>query len=77
MQRFVDRNEYKNKNKNREYRENGRRENEVSREEIKEFKNNNFIDFSKVNCFKYRQKKHYVRDCILSGFVKKSKKNSN
>ena len=52
----IDRNEYKNKNKDREYRENRRRKNEISREKIKEFEKNNVIDFSKINCFKYRQK---------------------
>ena len=54
MQNAIDRNEYKNKNKNREYRENRRRKNEISREKIKDFKNNTFIDFSKINCFKCR-----------------------
>ena len=56
MQNAIDRNEYKNKSRNREYYENRRRENEVSREKIKKFKNNNFIDFSKIICFECRQK---------------------
>ena len=75
VQSAIDRSEYKNKNKNREYRENRRRENEISREKIKEVKDNNFIDFSKTNCFKCRQKAYYVRDCIAFPFANKSKKN--
>ena len=74
VQNTIDRNGYKNKNKNRKYRENRRRKNEISREKIKEFKNNNFINFSKINCFKCLQKKHYVRNCIVFAFVNKSQK---
>ena len=54
MQSAIDRNEYRNKNNNREYRENRRLKNKISREKIKKFKNDNFIDFSKINCFKCR-----------------------
>ena len=74
MQNAIDRSEYRNKNKDREYRENRRRKNEISRDKIKEFRNNNFIDFSKINCFKCRQKRHSVRDCIAFVFANKSKK---
>ena len=49
VQNAIDQREYKNRNKNREYCENRHRENEIWREKIKEFKNNNFIDFSKIN----------------------------
>ena len=45
VQNAIDRNKYKNKDKNREYRENRRRENEISRKKTKKVKNNNFIAF--------------------------------
>ena len=64
MQNIIDWNNYQNKNKNREYRENRRREYKISRDETKKFKNDNFIDLSKINYFKCCQKKHYARDCI-------------
>ena len=74
MQNAIDRSEYKNKNKDREYRENRRHENEISREKIKEFKNSNFIDFSEIYYFKCRQKEYYARDCIAFAFVNESRK---
>ena len=74
VQNAIDRDQYKNRSKNREYHENRRRENEISREKTKNFKTNNFIDFLKIDCFKYREKKHYARDCIVFAFVNKSKK---
>ena len=52
----MNRNDYGNKGKNREYCENRRRKNEISRDKIKKLKNINFINFSKMNCFKCRQK---------------------
>ena len=51
VQNTIDRNEYKNRSKNREYRDNRRREKKISREKQKKCKSNNFIDFSKTNCF--------------------------
>ena len=73
VQNAIDENEYRDRNKNCEYRENRRREKEVWRQKIKKSKNSNFIDFSKVNCFKYRQKEHYARNCIVFAFVNESK----
>ena len=51
MKNTIDRNDFKNKNKNREYRENRRRKNKSLRDNIKRFKNNNLINLSKRNCF--------------------------
>ena len=56
MQNAIDRNDYRNKSKNRKNRENRRRKNEISRDKTMKFKNNNFIDLSKINCFKCYQK---------------------
>ena len=77
VQSVIDRSDYKNKSKNHEYRENRRRENEILREKIKKFNNNNFINFLKIDCFKCCQKKHYVHDCIAFAFVNESKKKFN
>ena len=74
VQNAIDQNEYKNKSRNREYRENRRCENQISREKIKEFKNNDFINFSKIDCFRCCQKEHYVRDCIAFELDNESKK---
>ena len=74
MQSAINQNEYKNRNRNREYRKNGGRENEISREKKKKIKNHNFIDFSKIDCFICRRKERYVRNCIVFESVKKSKK---
>ena len=49
MQNTINRSEYKNKSKSREYCKNRPRENEISHEKTKKFKNSNFIDFSKIN----------------------------
>ena len=56
VQNAINQYNYKNKSKNREYRENRRRENEILRNKTKKFENNNFIDLSKINCFKCCQK---------------------
>ena len=74
VQNAIDRNEYKSRSRNREYRENRRRADKISRQKIKEFKNNNFIDFSKINYFKCRQNEHYVCDCIVFAFANESRK---
>ena len=54
VQNAIDRSDYKNRSKNHEYRENRRRENEISRDETKKSENNNFIDLSKIDCFECR-----------------------
>ena len=56
VQSAIDRNDYRNKNKNREYWENRRRENEISRDKTKKSENNNFVDLLQINCFKCCQK---------------------
>ena len=56
VQNAINRSDYRNKSKIREYRENRRRENKISRKKTKKFTNNNFIDFSKINGFKCRKK---------------------
>ena len=77
MQNTIDRNDFKDKNRDREYRENRHCENEISRDKTKKFKNNDFFDLSKINCFKCCQKNYYVRDYIVFKFVNESKKNQN
>ena len=44
VQTAIDRNDYKNQSRNREYRQNRRRENEISSDKTKKSENNNFID---------------------------------
>ena len=56
MQSAIDRNDYRNKSRNREYRENRRRKSEISRDKTKKSENNNFIDLSKIKYFKCSQK---------------------
>ena len=46
----------------------------ISHEQTKKSENSNFSGFSKINCFKCRQKKYYVRDRIVLEFTNKSKK---
>ena len=54
VQNTMDRNHYRNKSRNRKYRENRRRENEISRDKRNKSENFNFIDFLKTYCFKCR-----------------------
>ena len=75
VQNAIDRNDYRNKNKNREYRENRRRKNEILRDEIKKSENNNFIDLSKIDCFKYCQKNIMFVIAQFSNSVTNRKKN--
>ena len=75
VQSTIDRNDYKNKNKDREYRENRRRENEISRDKTKKSKNNNVIDLSKIAGLKCRQKNIMFVIAQLSNPLTNRKKN--
>ena len=74
LQSAISRSESKNKSKKREYRENRDREDEISHEKTKRFKNSSFIKFFKIECHRCRKNECYTRNCIEFEFVKKSKK---
>ena len=71
VQNAIDRDEYKNKSKNRQYREN-----EILHKKTKKSENNNFTDFSKINYFKCCQKNIMVVIAPFSNSLKNRKKNS-
>ena len=74
VQNAISRNKSRNKKEWREYRERRNQKNEILHEKIKEFKNKNFIDFSKVNCHRCHKNKHYARNCVEFEFIKESSK---